>query len=306
MIPVIEPGALTDTIAVIILVLFAGGVLGSRRKTEWRDLFLVAGWILFAIYWGLLAPYYAFELMSLIEGLLAALAVPASLYTAYLLWNGRESIVRLSTAVFVAGVMILGIEIFPGAHTLLVETVTRQIEFGVSLLGYEPTVVRLAEYDNTRTTFQFITPENHELTFTIITACTGLGSIAIVSGLISAAPAPVLKKVRALAVVIPIIYGLNLLRTVFIAITFGYQKLDFAPSVIMPLFGTSDPYLVSYLWADRIIGQGLSVIALILIVLWLLRVLPELVVVVEDILYVITRDEYDLSTFTKEEKLEKL
>lgn len=306
MIPVIEPGALTDTVAVIILVLFAGGVLGSRRKTEWGDLFLVAGWILFAVYWALLAPYYAFELMSIIEGLLAALAVPASLYTAYLLWNGRESIVRLSTAVFVAGVMILGIEIFPGAHTLLVETVTRQIEFGVSLLGYDPTVVRLAEYDNTRTTFRFMTPDNHELTFTIITACTGLGSIAIVSGLISAAPAPVLKKVRALAVVIPIIYGLNLLRTVFIAITFGYQKLDFVPSVIMPLFGTSDPYLVSYLWADRIIGQGLSVIALILIVLWLLRVLPELVVVVEDILYIITREEYDLITFTKEEKLEKL
>jgi archaeosortase A (PGF-CTERM-specific) len=301
MIPVISPGPLTNGLAVTVLAMFAAG-LYIRRSDELlgKDI-LVGGWVVFAIFWGIMTPYFFVEAMSIIEGVLSLLAVPACLYTAYLLNGGRDSVVPLSSAVVTSGVIILGVGIIPGVHDALVESVTRQIEFVVGALGYDSTVIRLAEYGNTRTTFFFEADDGHPLTFTIRMACTGVGSIAIISGLIAAAPASLMKKARALAIVVPVIYGLNLVRTVFIAITFGYQKLQFAPGLVMGAFGTSDPYLVSYLWADRVISQSLSVVVLVVLVFWLVRVLPELVEIVEELLYIITRTEYDLSSLTRDQ-----
>jgi hypothetical protein len=43
------------------------------------------------------------------------------------------------------------------------------------------------------------------------------------AGLIAAVRAPLRRKLRALAVSLPVIYGLNLLRNVFISIGFGEQ-----------------------------------------------------------------------------------
>lgn len=301
MIPVISPGPLTNGLAVVVLSLFAVGLYVRRTDALLGRDILVGGWVVFAGFWGILTPFFFIDVMSIIEGVLSLLAVPACLYTAYLLNSGRETLVPFSSAVLVSGLITLGVGIIPGVHDFLVESVTTQIEFVMSTLGYDPTVIRLTEYDNTRTTFYFEAEDGHPLTFTIRMACTGIGSIAIIAGLIAATTASLEKKLKAVAIVVPLIYALNLVRTVFIAIGFGYQQLQFAPNLIMSIFGTSDPYLVSYLWADRIISQSLSVVVLVLIVLWLVRVLPELVDIVEELLYVITRTEYDLSSLTKTE-----
>lgn len=61
----------------------------------------------------------------------------------------------------------------------------------------------------------------------------------------------------------------------------------------MVLFGTSDPSLVSYLLADGVIAQSLLVVVIVA-VFWLVkRELPELGVLVEDTLYLVTGMEYD-------------
>jgi exosortase/archaeosortase len=52
--------------------------------------------------------------------------------------------------------------------------------------------------------------------------------------------------------------------------------------------------MTSYLLADRVISQVLSVFVLVAIALVLVRLLPEVVVVFEDVLYLATGDEYDL------------
>jgi archaeosortase A (PGF-CTERM-specific) len=62
----------------------------------------------------------------------------------------------------------------------------------------------------------------------------------------------------------------------------------------MTLFGVDNPVRVSYLWADRIIAQSMSVVAMLLIIWIVVRVLPEVLGVIEDLLYLLTGTEYDL------------
>jgi archaeosortase A (PGF-CTERM-specific) len=119
--------------------------------------------------------------------------------------------------------------------------------------------------------------------------------MAIFGGLIGAVSAPWERKARALAVSIPVIYGLNLVRNVFISVGFGEQLFHVAPGVVVGAFGLEDPVMVSYIVADRIIAQSLSVVALVLITWLVVRELPEVLVVVEDGLFLLTGREYDLA-----------
>jgi archaeosortase A (PGF-CTERM-specific) len=128
-----------------------------------------------------------------------------------------------------------------------------------------------------------------------VLACTGLGSIAIFAGLIAAVKAPIRRKLRALAIVVPIIYALNLLRTTFITIVFGKQYMQWFVDEVLLLFGATDPYMVSFFISDRIISQVLAVVVLVGITYLVVREVPELLTVVEDVLYLVTGDEYDLA-----------
>ena len=136
--------------------------------------------------------------------------------------------------------------------------------------------------------------ERHGLLFEVVLACTGLGSMAIFAGLIAAVRAPLGRKLRALAVSIPIIWLLNIARTTFIGITFGNQYLQLFVDEVLFLFGGTDPYKVSFYLSDRVISQVLAVVALIGVTYLVVRELPELLTVVEDVLYIVTREEYDL------------
>jgi len=143
-------------------------------------------------------------------------------------------------------------------------------------------------------TFVFV-GDGYRITYSIIIACTGVGSMAIMGGLITAVRAPVRRKLQALAIALPIIYVLNIVRNVFIAVNYGYQKMHIFPDATMLLFG-ADTYLrVSYLWADRILAQVGSVVAMLLIFWLVVRVLPEVMQPVEEVIYLLTGEEYDLA-----------
>jgi len=75
---------------------------------------------------------------------------------------------------------------------------------------------------------------------------------------------------------------------------FGQQRMQWAPDTVMSVFGLTDPRLVSYYFSDRILAQTGSVIALIAITYLLVRELPEITVLVEDLLFLVTGTEYDL------------
>jgi archaeosortase A (PGF-CTERM-specific) len=297
------PGVLSDALAWAVILTFVVGVFSRRRNERAARYLTVAAWAGFAVFWLQLVPHFAFVHKSYVEGILAVVAVPASLYVGYLLFDGRDSLFVLSRAVAAMGVIYLPFETIP-AFTLLgiavpaprgvlMETVAAQTGFLVNAFGYHPElIVGDQGYLNT---FLFFDGD-HRLTVEVVLACTGLGSIAIFAGLISAVEAPLRRKLRAMAIAVPIIYALNLLRTTFITIAFGKQYMQWFVDEILFLFGASDPYMVSFFISDRIISQLLAVVVLVGITYLVVRELPELLTIIEDVLFVVTGDEYDLES----------
>jgi len=272
------------------------------EPTRW---IAVAAWVLFAAFWLTLIYHFAFVQKSIVEGIGTLVAVPGALYVAYLLANGRQSLHVLTRAVAIMGIVFLPFEALALFRRPLVEAVTSQTQFLMNLIGYDPQVVNgdfvngvvgspQGRVDPYRNTFLWVLPDGHQVTYTIKIACTGIGSMAIFAGLIGAVRAPWRRKAAALGLSIPIIYALNLVRNVFIGLSFGRQYLHVFPDAVMTLFGSSDPYKVSFFLADRVLAQSLSVVALVVITWLVVRELPEVLVVIEDLLFMATGSEWDL------------
>ena len=296
-------GILTAPLAWVVVVTFLASVIVERFDPRRARFTYGVAWVLFGVFWFSLIHHFAFAEKSIVEGIGTVAAVPISLYVAVLLVRGRDSLFVASRAIGVMGVIFLPIESIPIFRRTLIELVTGQTAFLINLIGIEPTVVDgmtiegLQIADKRRpywSTFVFY-HEGDPITYTIVLACTGLGSMSIMGGLIAAVDAPIRRKVRALAMSIPIIYGLNLVRNVFIAVGFGEQLLHVFPDLVMTLFSIESEVMVSYYVADRIIAQSLSVVAMLAITWLIVHELPEVLSVLEDALFVLTGNEYDLA-----------
>jgi len=292
-----------DALAWLVLALFIAGAALEFHDRAWARRVAVGAWTVFAVFWFAQIHHFAFVQKSIIEGVGSVVAVPASLYVGYLLADGRDSLLTLSRAVAVMGLVYMPVEMVPLTRHWLIETVTRQTEFAMGLVGEDPTVVQSStvpgtDYADYRSTFRF-EPEAspRPVTYTIVIGCTGIGSIAIFAGLIGAVRAPLRRKLRAAAVSLPVIYVLNIVRNVFIGLSFGGMRMQLFPELTASLFGfnlAQDPALVSYYWADRILAQTGSVVAMVVLTWLVVRELPEVLTVVEDVLFVFTGNEYDL------------
>lgn len=286
------PQGPTDPLAWLAVGSFLAGALLERYDREWGRRVTAGAWGVFAVFWLVLVPFYAFVQHSIVEGVLSAAAVPASAYVGYLLWKGRESLMVLSRGVAVMGAIYLPFTTIRALEEPLVEATVVQIRWTLHALGYHPELV--TNDLGYRNTFVWVT-DGHRYLTEILLACTGLGSMTIFLGLVAAVRAPLSRKLRALAVSVSVIWVLNVARNAFIAVAQGKQWFaDVAPELVLFLFGASDPHIVSFLWADRVISQSLSVLALVGILWLVLRELPELGTVVEDLLYVATGNEYEI------------
>lgn len=309
-------GVVAAPLAWLVIAAFVAGALADLRSRALARRVTVGAWGLFAVFWLVQTPHFVFEQKSAIEGVGAFVAVPLSAYVGYLLYDGRDSLLVLSRAVAAMGVVFMPFEMVDPLRGWLVETVTVHTEVLMAALGQEPAVVSgarvcreyaasgacLERYPDLRSTFLFetTTPDTgdpYTITYTILVACTGVGSMAIFAGLVAAVRAPLDRKLRALAVSIPIIYVLNLGRNAFIGLSFGQMRAQVAPELLASVFGfslTQDPALVSYYVADRILAQTGSVLALVAITYLVVRELPEVLGMVEDALFVVTGSEWDL------------
>ncbi|MFB6191992.1 MAG: archaeosortase A [Haloarculaceae archaeon] len=286
------PQGPADVLAWLSVAAFLAALLADRHDRRLGRYAAVGAWASFAVFWFALVPHFAFVKHSIIEGVLSAAAVPASLYVGYLLWRGRDSLFVLTRAIAVMGAIYLPFTTVPWLYEPLVEFTVMQVNWGIELLGYDPPIVE--NEAGIRNTFVFHTA-GHIYRSQVLLACTGLGSMTIFVGLAAAVRAPLSRKLRAVAVSVPIIWTLNIARNVFIAVAQGKQWFaDVYPSVVLTMFGASDPHIVSFLVADRIISQSLSVVALLGILYLVVRELPEVAVVVEDLLFMLTGTEYDL------------
>lgn len=274
----------------VVTAMLAGAVLAPRRERLGRWL-AAAAWLSFAAFWALLVPHFAFTQVSFVEGVLSALAVPLCGYVAYHVARGRESLLVLSRAVGVMGLVYLPATTLAVVRVPLIELVTRQTEWTIATLGYAPEVVTQG---GVRNVFVFRESGRVARSTVILLACTGLGSMAIFAGLIAAVRAPLDRKLRALAVSIPVVWVLNIARNTFITLAYGHQWLQVRPDLVLWLFGADHPDLVSFLLADRVIAQTLAVLTVVAVLLAVCRQLPELRAVVGDLLYLTTGDDYGL------------
>lgn len=296
--------ALTDALAWLVVGLFVAAAAldwydGDRGVGRARYLAATA-WVVFGVFWAVLFPHFAFEQRSFIEGALSIAALPACLYAAYLLVNGRETLFLLSRAVAFMGLIYLPFTMLVPAREALIELVAWQGELVMNALGYGPqfeVVERGVTTGGDHTIRgQYLFPNDRlgDFRVSVLLACTGLGSMAIFGGLIGAVRAPLRRKLRALALAISVIWVLNLARVVFISLAFSQQWLQILVDPTMALVGYDNPTMVSFFLSDRVIAQSLSVVALVGIAWAVAREVPELLTVGEDVLYIATGEEYDL------------
>lgn len=287
----------------IVIALFVVAAVAEQVDRDRARGVSVVAWLAFAVFWASMIQYFFFQQKSVVEGVGAVVAVPLSVLVAHHVAQGRDSLFVLTRAVAIMGLIYFPVAAIEAIQQPLIEAVTDQTAWAMQLVGYDPTVVggntvdgyAIAKKSSTyESTFVFDTAEGPPITYTIVMACTGIGSMAIFGGLISAVSAPWRRKLQALAVAIPIIYGLNIVRNVFIGIGFGEQLFHVFPNAVMWAFGLESPVMVSYIVTDRIIAQSLSVVALVGITWLTVRILPEVLVIVEDALFVATGRELDL------------
>ncbi|MCG1002011.1 MULTISPECIES: archaeosortase A [Halobacterium] len=292
--------ALTDTLAWVVIAAFGTSAVLQADYRQYSRYAAVAAWTLFAAFWGLLVPYYFFEHLSVIEGVLSAAAVPACLYTAYLVGTGKRQLETLTRSIAIMGLLFLPFQTIEATRQFAIETVAQQAEWLMAQFGYYPPVV---EGDHGYTAkFMFtgehaVTGESWKFPTTVLMACTGIGSMSIVGGLALAVKAPWKRRLQALAVALPVIYGLNVIRVAFIAVAHGEQwfRGGIYKTLAFAVFPSNDPNMVSYLFADRMLAQSASVVALVVLTFALLRIVPELGGVVEDVAYIATGNEYDIT-----------
>ncbi|OVE84658.1 archaeosortase A [Natronolimnobius baerhuensis] len=267
---------------------------------QWRDERDLArgtgalAWVLFGVFWLTMVPYYYGEIQSPLQTILATVALPLCAYVGYLLFQGRASLFVLTKAVALMGVIYLPVETIPMVRTWLIETTAVQTHYGMELFGHSPGINEGANGYQSRFDFDPDETVTGRTTY-IILACTGIGSMAIFGGLVASVSAPLKRKLTAFALAIGVIWFLNLVRNVFIGLAspWGWFQQDWLVSLMTTYMG-ADPNRVSYLVAHNYIAQSLSVVALVGITYLVVKIVPEVLAPLEEVLYVLTGTEYDL------------
>ncbi|MFB6188092.1 MAG: archaeosortase A, partial [Halobacteriaceae archaeon] len=205
----------TDLLAWAVIVLFLSTVIVDRFHRKAARFLAGSVWALFGIFWGLLFPKFAFGMHSFIEGTLSLIAVPACIYVGWLHIQGRDSLFVITRSVAFMGLIYAPFMMIEPLRQWIVETVAYQVHFLIEILGYNPEFV-VHQETGYKSKFIFHSESGTYATF-IILACTGIGSMAVFGGVIAALDAPIGRKLRGLALALPIIYVLNLFRNAFIA-----------------------------------------------------------------------------------------
>ena len=307
-------GGLVEPLGWLVLAAFLLGVgLETVDRRELARPTLVAAWLGFAGFWALLVyPWLVFD-QSVIRAVGAAAAAPLSVLIARLLYREERDLFVLSRAIAFMGLLYAPVVAIDPVRETLILIVTGQTAWLMDLFGYSPPVVAeiselaarpeippddsIPKSEPLENSFVFFPDEysNVRVTYTIIVACTGIGSMAVVAGLVAAVRAPISRKLLAAGVALPIIYVLNIVRNSFIGLSYGHQYAQFFPELTMTLFGFDNPVRVSYIWADRILAQSGSVVAMLLITWLVVRIVPEVMQPIEDLLYLVTGEDHDLA-----------
>src|SRR4030067_1305776 len=224
-----------------------------------------AGWIFLSIYLSMQPGTYI-ELQDYVNAFLVLLAAAASLFIAYIMFNARdkkeggyEVFISLSRASAVGGIIYFLFAEIGFLNSMIISTVTDQAIWVTGKFGFPVEQIAWNEF------------AVNGLVVEIILACTAIESIALFSGIISsAAGVSAAQKFRAFMISVPVVYLLNVIRVSFTASAYGFSW-----------FGTPDE---SFHISEHIITKAGSLLALILILYILLKMLPVVADMLDDIL----------------------
>lgn len=295
--------SLMDAAAVFLVGLFAiSAVLWTSDRdklSETARYSAIMAWVCFGVFWVALTPYFLFTMHSFVEGGLALLALPVCLHIAYCLYNGRTSMMRLSTAITVMGGLYLTASAFPSLYgypaprQVLIEVVASHTMTLLEVFGFDPEIQPGPNGYTSEITF----PRAGATYNTYIElACTAIGSISIFAGVLAASEGDRMHRFGVFMVVAAVIYVLNLFRNAFVAAAYGWQLLQVHPEMVADLAGYSSPAKTSFFISHNVIAQPLSVIVIVALVLGVARLVPGAFVLVDEILYAVTRQEFDLAS----------
>lgn len=229
----------------------------SVIKTRYSHQLRILSWVLFGAFSLALAPHFWIEKQSIIEAVLALAGTVVAIRLSILSWNQTIRLDKLSLWIAITGSIILAVNTVSPIQNSLIGIVASNTTHILQLLGFSPTTAPAQ-------TGWLITFTNTEplLRTRLVTACTGIGSIAIFIGLITVLDTTRKVKIMIGIISTTIIYALNIVRNVFIAGAYAGQWLNLYPNIVAQVFG-SDEYLVSYYIADKVISQFASLIVLI-------------------------------------------
>jgi len=286
----------------VFLLAVAAEWVSRRRSIEIHDrhpAILLGGlaWGLFGLFWLAMVPYFYFENHSPIEAVMSLAALPACLYTGYLLYDGRTSLLVLTRAVSFMGLLYLPVMLIDPVRIWLIELVAGQTLWGMELLGYRPELVQgdPSRHGEAVNYFDFEAITGSSYSTYIILSCTGIGSITIFGGLVTAVTAPLKRKIAAFVTATGIIWLLNIARNIFVGVAapLGWFEYGVFHSITAVLVGES--VRTSFFISHTLISQSLSIVALLGITMVVLRILPEITTVLDEVLFVLTGTEYDLA-----------
>lgn len=258
------------------------------RTSKVRKLVGGIGWGVFSIHWGY-QPLYYLEIQDYANVLLTIVIALLCLLVAYIMFreyregpiyirNNREVVhskfstpdesaslditSMLTTASALGALVYFPFANFSSLNTWIIGGVTSQVFW----------VLRYFEIPAYMKAWNMITLNGY--TVEVILACTAIESIALFMGLIGAVRAPLSRLAMAFLVSVPVIYILNLIRDIFVVIAYGEQW-----------FGAD-----SFIIAHNYIAKAGSGIALFVISYAVLRILPELLEMIDGLWVIISQE----------------
>lgn len=257
------------------------------------------GWGVFSIHWGY-QPFYYVEIQDYANVVLTFLFALFCLLVAYIMLqeyrkgpfilnNNREvmhspvsaqtegdalDITSMLTNASALGALVyFPFANFSSLNTWIIGSVTSQVTW--ALQYFEVPAYMKA--------WNMITLNGY--TVEIILACTAIESIALFMGLIGSVRAPLSRLVPAFIVSVPVIYVLNLIRDIFVVVAYGEQW-----------FGAD-----SFVIAHNYIAKAGSGIALFLISYAVLKILPELLGMIDGLWVILSEElKYLLHRFARD------
>jgi archaeosortase A (PGF-CTERM-specific) len=252
------------------------------------------GWIFFAVYWALQPLYYIKEgdfsmVILMLFVALICLIIAHLMFITYSQYkkgmlqdnptNRTKTLMSATTVTAIGALFYFPFAQIGSLNHSLISTVTSQTFWLSQQVGFPVT----------RLDWNMIMLEGYRVE--IILACTAIESIALFFGLILGIKANRKKIFLALMASVPVIYILNIIRNTFVIGAYGYKWFGTGPMVLNIL---GNEYFLhqsaSFYIGHHIIAKLGSGIALFFIAYAVLKLLPELLELIDDLWLLIKED----------------